>query len=139
MNVTVVMAQMIVSDPGAAAEFYTHLFRRGPDTTPMDKLSEWHFPPGGAVQVYEDPERAGASGVTLHVDDLDAEVEALDAIGIPHQPIVEATFVRVVQLYDPDGNLVVLTGDKGTRGPAEVASMAATESASVDEDLEPTG
>lgn len=112
MNVDVVMSQIIVADADRAVTFYTTLFGRGPDAKPMDKLHEWHFERAGAVQVYEEPERAGASGVTLHLVDLDAACAALDRAGIDHEPVVDATFVRVVQLEDPDRNRVVLTGAK---------------------------
>jgi len=114
MIVTTVMAQLIVSDLDVAAEFYSTLFDRGPDATPMDKLLEWHFEGSGAIQVYEEPERAGKSGVTINVSDLDAEVAALDWSGIDHDPIMDATFVRIVQLQDPDHNRIVLAGPKSS-------------------------
>jgi predicted enzyme related to lactoylglutathione lyase len=111
VDVSTVMAQIIVSDLGRSVEFYSRLFGRGPDANPMDKLQEWHFG-SGAIQVYEEPERAGRSGATLHVTDLEGAVAALDAAGVAHEPIVDATYVRVVQLTDPDANRIVLTGDK---------------------------
>ena len=112
MNVTTVMAQVIVSDLERSVEFYTRLFGRGPDANPMDKLQEWHFTDAGAIQVYEEPERAGRSGATINVSDLDGAVAALDAADIAHEPLVEANYVRVVQLGDPDQNRIVLTGAK---------------------------
>lgn len=112
MNVSNVMAQLIVSDESRAVGFYSSLFGRAPDATPMNKLFEWHFEGSGAIQVYEEPERAGRSGATINVSDLDAEVRSLDAAGIDHEPLVEATHVRVVQLVDPDENRIVLTGSK---------------------------
>jgi len=42
MNVTTVMAQLIVSDLERSVAFYSALFGRGPDANPMDKLYEWH-------------------------------------------------------------------------------------------------
>lgn len=112
MNVETVMAQLIVADLTRSAGFYRKLFGRDPDVSPMAKLQEWHLGAGRAVQVYEEPERAGRSGVTLAVADLDAEVAALDAAGIEHEPLVDATYVRVVQLTDPDQNRIVLIGAK---------------------------
>jgi predicted enzyme related to lactoylglutathione lyase len=112
MTVTTVMAQLIVSNLQTSVEFYATLFGRGPDASPMEKLHEWHFEGAGAVQVYEEPERAGASGATLNVTDLDAQVVALDRAGIAHEPLVEANYVRVVQLVDPDQNRIVFTGAK---------------------------
>ena len=112
MNISTVMAQLIVSDLDRSVDFYTRLFGRAPDANPMDKLYEWHFAGAGAIQVYEEPDRAGRSGATLHVADLDAAVVDLDAAGIAHEPLVEANYVRVVQLADPDQNRIVLTGAK---------------------------
>lgn len=112
MNVSTVMAQLIVSDLDRSVEFYTRLFGRAPDSNPMEGLQEWYFDNAGAIQVYEESERAGQSGATINVDDLDAEVAALDAAGIDHEPLVEANYVRVVQLVDPDQNRIVLTGAK---------------------------
>lgn len=112
MNVTIVMSQLIVSDLDRSVDFYTQLFGRGPDANPMEKLQEWHFENAGAVQFYEEPERAGRSGATINVSDLDASVAALDDLGIEHEPLVEANYVRVVQLADPDQNRIVLTGAK---------------------------
>jgi predicted enzyme related to lactoylglutathione lyase len=112
VRVTTVMSQMIVSDLDRSVAFYSRLFGRAPDQEPMDRLREWHFAGAGAIQVYEEAERAGRSGATLHVADLDAELASLDEASIDHEPIVDATFVRVVQLTDPDGNRVVLTGDR---------------------------
>jgi predicted enzyme related to lactoylglutathione lyase len=112
MNVTTVMSQLIVSDLDRSVDFYTRLFGRRPDANPMEKLQEWHFENSGAVQVYEEPERAGRSGTTIGVADLDAAVTSLDDAGIEHEPLVEANYVRVVQLADPDQNRIVLTGAK---------------------------
>jgi predicted enzyme related to lactoylglutathione lyase len=112
MKITTVMAQLIVTDAGKSVDFYSRLFGRRPDANPMDKLYEWHFDKSGAIQVYEEPERAGSSGATIGVADLDAEVAALDGAGIAHEPLVEADYVRVVQLADPDLNRIVLTGAK---------------------------
>ncbi len=46
------------------------------------------------------------------MDDLDVEVATLDTAGIHHEPLVEANYVRVVELADPDQNRIVLTGAK---------------------------
>ncbi|MCU1388301.1 MAG: glyoxalase [Ilumatobacteraceae bacterium] len=112
MNVSIVMAQLIVSDLDRSVDFYSRLFGRAPDASPMEGLREWYFDNAGAIQVYEESERAGVSGATINVGDLDAELAALDAAGIDHEPLVEANYVRVVQLADPDQNRIVLTGAK---------------------------
>ena len=102
MNVETVMAQLIVADLTRSADFYRTLFGGATPTSARWRSStSGTSGTGGAVQVYEEPERAGQSGVTLAVADLDAEVAALDAAGIEHEPLVDATYVRVVQLTDP--------------------------------------
>lgn len=112
MKITTVMAQLIVTDLDRSVTFYSALFGRGPDVNPMEKLQEWHFENAGAIQVYEEPERAGCSGATISVEDLDAAVAELDHAGLEHGPLVEADYVRIVQLADPDRNRIVLTGKK---------------------------
>lgn len=112
MDVTEVMAQIIVTDLERSGAFYEALFGRPADAKPMPKLQEWHVDGAGAIQVYEEFGRAGRSGVTLHVADLDAAAAELDAAGIEHDPIAEADYVRIVILADPDGNRVVLAGKK---------------------------
>jgi predicted enzyme related to lactoylglutathione lyase len=114
MQVRTVMAQLIVTDIDAAVDFYRALFGRDPDAAPMLGLKEWHFDDAGAVQVYAEPERAGCSGATIHLDDLDDAVAALDRAGLAHEPITDATYVRIVMLADPDGNRLVLSGDRTT-------------------------
>jgi catechol 2,3-dioxygenase-like lactoylglutathione lyase family enzyme len=116
VDISTVMAQMIVTDLDRSVEFYSRLFGRAPDASPMDGLREWHVEGAGAIQVYEEPDRAGRSGVTLHVGDLEGAVASLDAAGIAHEPIAEATFVRVVELVDPDDNRIVVTGAPAAAG-----------------------
>jgi len=84
--------------------------RAGPDARPMAGLLEWHTGPDAGVQVWAEPERAGRSGATLATDDLDGVAAALTAAGVDHDGPVRATSSRILQLADPDGNRVVLTG-----------------------------
>jgi predicted enzyme related to lactoylglutathione lyase len=112
MDVIEVMAQIIVTDLDRSTAFYGALLGGPPDVNPMPKLHEWHLDRAGAIQVYEEPERAGRSGATLHVADLDAAAAHLDSAGIAHEPVAEADYVRIVVLADPDGNRIVLAGEK---------------------------
>ena len=106
MTITNALASLAVSDLDRAERWYATLFDRAPDARPMDGLLEWHLPDGG-VQVFLG---AGRSGVTLATDDLDAVVAALTAAGVDHDGPQQATASRLLQLADPDGNRVVLTG-----------------------------
>jgi predicted enzyme related to lactoylglutathione lyase len=104
VGITGALASMTVSDLDRAEAWYTALFGRGPDARPMTGLLEWHTGAGAGVQVWLEPGRAGGSGATLATDDLDA------VAGAVHDGPTAATSSRILQLADPDGNRVVLTG-----------------------------
>lgn len=110
MGITGALASMTVSDLDRAEVWYTALFGRGPDARPMTGLLEWHTGAGAGVQVWAEPGRAGRSGATLATDDLDAVAAALTEAGVAHDGPTAATSSRILQLADPDGNRVVLTG-----------------------------
>lgn len=109
MTVTHALASLVVTDLARAEDWYAALFGRAPDARPMAGLLEWHLDSGG-VQVFTEPDRAGRSGVTLAVDDLEFLAAALTAAGVEHGGPTRATSSRLLQLSDPDGNRVVLTG-----------------------------
>ena len=110
MPFTRVLANCTVADLPAAESWYATLFGRGPDARPMDGLLEWHLGESSGVQVWCEPERAGHSSLVLDTDDLDATAAQLTAAGIAHDGPQQATSSRVLQLHDPEGNRVVLTG-----------------------------
>lgn len=109
MDTIRLMTNHRVADLARAEAWYTTLFGRGPDTRPMDGLLEWHLTDTTGVQVWLEPDAAGASGCTLAVADLDAVAAALTAAGIDHEGVEQATSLRILRLGDPDGNRVVLT------------------------------
>jgi catechol 2,3-dioxygenase-like lactoylglutathione lyase family enzyme len=110
MAITRLLAQMTVGDLDSAVDYYTRLFGRGPDERPMDGLVEWHLSEAFGVQVWSEPDRAGASAMVLDESELDARVAELDQAGIAYHGPQDATTSRIVQLADPDGNRIVLTG-----------------------------
>lgn len=110
MPVTHVLAQATVSDLDRAERWYAALLGRGPDHRPMDGLLEWHLTDGGGVQVWRDPDRSGRSTLVLGVTDLGAAAADLTAAGIAHPGPQPGGSGRVLELADPDGNRVVLTG-----------------------------
>ena len=103
------MAQLIVSDLEASIGFYSAIFGREPDVRPMDSLVEWEFTGAGAIQVFEEPPRAGKSGVTISVSSLDEQLAVLEAAHISHDSPMVATYVRLCTVADPDGNRIVFT------------------------------
>lgn len=103
-----VLAGVAVSNLENALSWYSQLLDRAPDTQPMPELAEWKFDRGGWLQVFHDEERAGASSITLAVDDLDATLTTLQANGIQAGQKSDTSSVRTAMLRDPDGNRIVL-------------------------------
>ncbi len=104
------LANCTVTDLGRAEDWYTRLFERPPDVRPMSGLLEWHLGDTYGLQVWSEPERAGQSSVVLDETDLDAAATYLTTAGIDHDGPQPGGGARILQLTDPDGNRVVLTG-----------------------------
>ena len=105
MTIIQLSAEVMVSDHEAAVVWYTRVLGRGPDRRPMDGLAEWQLTDTGSLQVFAEPSKAGKSGVTIEVDDLDAHVDGLDGIVVEQQSTARGQ--RLAILNDSDGNLVV--------------------------------
>lgn len=105
-----VLAHCTVTDLDRAEEWYTRLFERGPDSCPMPGLIEWHLGDAFGLQVWSEPDRAGRSSVVLGETDLDAAAEHALQVGIQHDGPQPGGGARILQLTDPDGNRIVLTG-----------------------------
>lgn len=110
MTTTRLLAQMTVTDVGAAQAWYTGLFGCPPDANPMPGLLEWHLSGSFGVQVWAEAGRAGNGCMVLEQSDLDEVGARLDRTGIAHDGIQDATTVRILPLQDPDGNRIVFTG-----------------------------
>ena len=106
MPVTTVLAVVAVSDLERSRQWYERLFGRPADITPMGTLAEWQITYDGWLQVFRDEKRAGASYLTLGVDDLDQQVEALAARDLPVEEIEADRPMRLAQIKDPDGNVI---------------------------------
>ena len=104
MSIQNVLASVAVKDLPSAVKWYEALLGRAADSTPMTEIAEWKFPRGGWLQVYRLPERAGSGSFTLAVDDLDAEIRKLDALGIDTRQRSAGEKVKTVMIADPDGN-----------------------------------
>lgn len=110
MTLTRILAQSTVTDLGTAERWYTALWERGPDARPMPGLLEWHLNGTAGLQVWSEPARAGRSTVVMGTDDLDAVAARLAAAGVPHEGVQPGGGGRILQVLDPDGNRIVLTG-----------------------------
>jgi hypothetical protein len=102
-------AGLRVRDFEAARPWYERLFGE-PSFLPHDTEAVWTLADQRHVYIVEHPE-AGHSVVTLFVDDLDAEVEAIAARGLaPAERETYANGVRKITYRDPDGNEVGFGG-----------------------------
>jgi hypothetical protein len=72
------LASIAVKDLKVALAWYQQLFGRQ-GNVPMPDLAEWEFAPGGWLQVYRLPKRAGQGSFTLAVSDIAAETNKLAA------------------------------------------------------------
>ena len=105
-----ILAHCTVTDLDRAERWYTRLFERGPDARPMAGLIEWHLSNTSGLQVWSEPDRSGRSSVVLGETDLDAAAARATTAGITHAGPQPGGGARILQLADPDGNRVVLTG-----------------------------
>ncbi len=121
MTTTNVLAGVLVEDWAGSQDFYATVFGRGPDAVPMHGCAEWHVPGGGFVQLVEDASRAGASSVTLAVDDVRAERDRLVAAGITVPDVwTVPDFIHAVTFSDPEGTQVTLVEEIAPQTPAGV-------------------
>lgn len=105
MPIQKIYAQIACSDLSASTAWYQTLFGSKPDATPMQHLAEWHRGDAG-LQLFQNPEAAGKTTLTLIVSGLEGERTRVAALK-PGE-IQRADYVNIVRMKDPDGNLVVL-------------------------------
>jgi predicted enzyme related to lactoylglutathione lyase len=110
MSVNRVRAGIAVADVDAALPWYERLFGRPADALPMAGLAEWHFASGGVVQLVASAERAGRSLLTLDVDDLERELEAMQERSLDAGPLDDTTSEKVLiaTALDPERNAITL-------------------------------
>jgi catechol 2,3-dioxygenase-like lactoylglutathione lyase family enzyme len=104
------LAHCTVTDLERAENWYTRLLGREPDARPMPGLVEWHLGESYGLQVWSESHRAGQSTVVLEETDLEEAAAHAAAVGISHDGAQPGGGARILQLADPDGNRVVLTG-----------------------------
>jgi hypothetical protein len=106
MTLRKIFAQLSCSDLAASTTWFTTLFGRKPDSTPMDHLAEWHHGSEAGFQLFQNSANAGKGTLTLIVEDLAQDRERLASLS-PGE-IERADYVNLIRLRDPDNNLVVL-------------------------------
>ncbi|MFP3990477.1 VOC family protein [Streptomyces sp. E11-3] len=104
-----VYAVVSVADFDEALRWYVKLLGRDPDHAPMDGLAEWYLGGAGAIQLFQDPDRAGSALLTLSVSDVDKYTSLVTGNGLaPEPPENTSGGFRISTLSDPSGNTVTL-------------------------------
>jgi hypothetical protein len=101
-----IYAQLSCSDLAVSTQWFTAVFGRAPDETPMPGLAEWHHGSEAGFQLFQNPDNAGKGTLTLIVSELDQEYQRLGYLKPGN--IEHADYVDLIRMRDPDGNLVVL-------------------------------
>ena len=103
-------AGLRVRDFGAALQWYERLLGEA-SFFPHDTEAVWTLADERSIYIDEHPDGAGNSAVTIFVDDLDAQVDAIAARGLePDDRETYSNGVRKVTYRDPDGNEVGFGG-----------------------------
>jgi predicted enzyme related to lactoylglutathione lyase len=98
-------------DFSAQSEWWANLIGRNWDREPMPSCHEWSLTDDILFQVLDSSEGHGGATVTLHVHDLNAEINRLDEAGIEvPQPVKVEGFdtLRYSEFADPEGNTIGL-------------------------------
>jgi catechol 2,3-dioxygenase-like lactoylglutathione lyase family enzyme len=109
LAITNALAGIAVDDITEALDYYERLFGRPADARPMSEVGEWKLAGGGWVHVFTDADRAGASTVTLIVEDLAEELGRLALLEL--KPVAKAMgdFFKTAKFRDPDGNQIIFS------------------------------
>lgn len=107
MTISTIFAHVSCTDLEASIAWYGKLFGMPPTRRPMAGLAEWHFTDSAEVQLFEAPEHAGHSTLTIGVLPLEPERDRVVAAGLEAGKIEEADHFFIMRMRDPDGNLVV--------------------------------
>lgn len=110
MGIETILANVNCSDLAISEVWYEKLFGKPPVRRPMPGLAEWHFSNSAEIQLFEAPDHAGHSTLTIGVESLEDERERLNSQGIVAGRIEEAENLCIMRLRDPDNNLVVFAG-----------------------------
>ena len=114
MSIQTVFAHVSCRDLATSAPWYEKLFGKPPLRRPMPGLVEWQFTESAEVQLFEAPEHAGHSTLTLGVLPIEPERRRLQAAGLAPGPIEQVDDVFIMQMRDPDQNLIVFASSDRT-------------------------
>lgn len=108
MQIQGVYAAPATTDIKKAEEFYSYLFGREADDSPMARLIQWRDVAGANIQVFEDRDTAGSGRLTIVVPDMADARNALKKIGVALLGESQGDYGRIAQISDPDGNRITL-------------------------------
>lgn len=111
MEVTHTFAGLAVAGYAAAYEWYVRMLGRPADMFPNDREAVWRLTPSGSIYVVEDPERAGASLLTLALDDLEAQAKRFREGGLTFTEQADGAAPRRLVIKDVDGNTLTFFQD----------------------------
>jgi catechol 2,3-dioxygenase-like lactoylglutathione lyase family enzyme len=110
-------AGLRVRDFQAARAWYEQLLGE-PSFFPHATEAVWTLAADRSLYIVEHPAGAGHSVVTVFLDDLDGEVDAIAARGLePSEQEAYSNGVRKVTYRDPDGNEVSLAANGRPSSP----------------------
>lgn len=115
MKINHIFISTNADDFAAQSDWWTKLIDRRWDREPMPSCHEWQLTDDVLFQVLDSDDGHGGATVTLHVPDLDAEIERLKDLGIEvPEPVKVEGFdtLRFTQFDDPEGNTVGLLDGK---------------------------
>ena len=108
MNIQGLYAVACVTDMARAEGWYTGLLARPADDHPMPTLTQWRNIGTAGIQLILDPEKAGASVVTIVTPDIAAESDRLADLGLDIGEISRGGFGAIVEIADHDGNRIII-------------------------------
>lgn len=111
MKINHIFLSINAADFSAQSDWWAKMIGRRWDREPMQSCHEWDLTDDVLFQVLDSEEDHGRATVTLHVPDLDAQIERLaeEGIKIPEPVKVEGfDNLRFAQIFDPEGNTVGL-------------------------------
>jgi catechol 2,3-dioxygenase-like lactoylglutathione lyase family enzyme len=84
----------------------------------MDTLVQWELFDRAGLALSTDAEIAGRGVMFLYVDDLAAERQRLQGLGIRLGDDIAGDYSTLAQVRDPDGNLITLATPPSPAFPA---------------------
>ena len=108
MTIQGIYACIAVRHMDAAVQWYATLLGRAPDDRPMPQMAQWRNMGTAGIQLWDEPEHAGTSRITIVVPVMAVERQRLEQAGLSLGPDVSGGFGLIVQVVDPDGNRITL-------------------------------